>query len=311
MLMAKTMSEHISRKGAMNDETSTGSNTVRKKMSGDGTVSKGMETKSVEAEGNTSSLPLKKKVNGKKEALSIKQRLANAELLALMNKMDDVNTPKVLGKKSKKIQNQERATTLSGKRIEMQTSVPSETDVPQSDRIVRDLSIGLNSSGMTTDYESSEIFMHQMAAYERTAYNSSPEPCPLPPDWPEIQDHLVPGQKATDRPDLKTREFRAKLQELKGDVLEAGVFGGAVNLHTCKKKEVPQVVMSPNCDHIKRDYPLCEKREQFLTYKRIFLLYKRKKKLLCYLVRQECDPSKSLTSRRRFIPPVVNLKVRD
>ncbi|KAI9908060.1 hypothetical protein PsorP6_004441 [Peronosclerospora sorghi] len=157
-LMAKTMSAPISRKGAMNDETSTGSNTLRKKTSGDGTVSKGMETKSVEAEGSTSGLPLKKKVNGKKEALSIKQRLANAELLARMNKMEDVNTPKVLSKKSKKIQNQEGATTLSAKRIEMQKSVLGETDVPESDRIVRerDLSISLNSSGMTSDYESPE-----------------------------------------------------------------------------------------------------------------------------------------------------------
>ncbi|KAI9911341.1 hypothetical protein PsorP6_009484 [Peronosclerospora sorghi] len=98
-LMAKTMSAPISRKGAMNDETSTGSNTLGKTTSGDGTVSKGMETKSVEAEGNTSGLPLKKKVNGKKKALSIKQRLF---ILARMNKMEDVNTPKVLGKEQQR-----------------------------------------------------------------------------------------------------------------------------------------------------------------------------------------------------------------
>ncbi|KAM3232829.1 hypothetical protein P3L10_018188 [Capsicum annuum] len=38
------------------------------------------------------------------------------------------------------------------------------------------------------------------------------------PDWPEIQENLIEGQLAQDRPDLVTRVFRSKLQDLKDQI---------------------------------------------------------------------------------------------
>ncbi|XP_028551783.1 uncharacterized protein LOC114579918 [Dendrobium catenatum] len=53
------------------------------------------------------------------------------------------------------------------------------------------------------------------------------------PDWQEIQHELQPGQSAQDRPDLTTRIFRAKLQDLKDQLFKKSVFGGvaAYNCH--------------------------------------------------------------------------------
>ncbi|XP_056685561.1 uncharacterized protein [Spinacia oleracea] len=44
------------------------------------------------------------------------------------------------------------------------------------------------------------------------------------PSWPEIQSELLAEQVPNDRPDLLTRVFHAKLEELKKDVLERGVL---------------------------------------------------------------------------------------
>ncbi|XP_009791383.2 uncharacterized protein [Nicotiana sylvestris] len=45
------------------------------------------------------------------------------------------------------------------------------------------------------------------------------------PDWAEIQENLCEGQFAQDRPDLVTRIFRAKLQDLKDQIFKKKIFG--------------------------------------------------------------------------------------
>ncbi|XP_062014500.1 uncharacterized protein LOC133731039 [Rosa rugosa] len=48
------------------------------------------------------------------------------------------------------------------------------------------------------------------------------------PNWEEIKVELLPGQVAQDRPDLCTRIFRAKFEELKEDVINKGVLGNII-----------------------------------------------------------------------------------
>ncbi|XP_049350419.1 uncharacterized protein LOC125815062 [Solanum verrucosum] len=45
------------------------------------------------------------------------------------------------------------------------------------------------------------------------------------PEWTEIQEQLCAGQVAQDRPDLVTRVFRAKLQDLKDQIFKKEIFG--------------------------------------------------------------------------------------
>ena len=45
------------------------------------------------------------------------------------------------------------------------------------------------------------------------------------PDWVEIKKQLRPGQLPQDRPDLVTRVFREKLQDLKDQILKKEIFG--------------------------------------------------------------------------------------
>ncbi|XP_049388457.1 uncharacterized protein LOC125852811 [Solanum stenotomum] len=45
------------------------------------------------------------------------------------------------------------------------------------------------------------------------------------PDWVEISEQLCPGQLPQERPDLVTRVFRAKLQDLKDQILKQEIFG--------------------------------------------------------------------------------------
>ena len=45
------------------------------------------------------------------------------------------------------------------------------------------------------------------------------------PLWPEIKRELLPGQTATDRPDIVCRVFHQKLQQIIHDVTKLGVFG--------------------------------------------------------------------------------------
>ena len=52
------------------------------------------------------------------------------------------------------------------------------------------------------------------------------------PEWKEIQDQLKNGQQAQDRPDLMSRVFRAKLQDLKGQLFKKAIFEKvAANVH--------------------------------------------------------------------------------
>ena len=43
--------------------------------------------------------------------------------------------------------------------------------------------------------------------------------------WKEIQDELLPGQKAEDRPDLVSRVFQLKLQAQEEEIIKDGIFG--------------------------------------------------------------------------------------
>jgi hypothetical protein len=45
------------------------------------------------------------------------------------------------------------------------------------------------------------------------------------PNWDEIEDELYPGQTPQDRPDVVTRVFRAKLEELKRRLLDYDILG--------------------------------------------------------------------------------------
>ena len=45
------------------------------------------------------------------------------------------------------------------------------------------------------------------------------------PNWPEIENELLPNQIPSDRPDLTSRVFRLKLKELMNDLIITGVFG--------------------------------------------------------------------------------------
>ncbi|XP_075512261.1 uncharacterized protein LOC142547728 [Primulina tabacum] len=45
------------------------------------------------------------------------------------------------------------------------------------------------------------------------------------PEWKEITDNLKEGQQPQDRPDLTTRVFRAKLQDLKNQIITKSIFG--------------------------------------------------------------------------------------
>ncbi|KAG1703196.1 hypothetical protein DVH05_008107 [Phytophthora capsici] len=107
---------------------------------------------SAEPEERSTAAPTRKKVSGRSEPMSIKQRLANAELLARISKMQDISTPKVLGKKSKKAQD---ADILAAKRAEFRKGDTAEPDVSQRDQMMEDgdLNISLNSSGLISDDE--------------------------------------------------------------------------------------------------------------------------------------------------------------
>ena len=45
------------------------------------------------------------------------------------------------------------------------------------------------------------------------------------PNWPEIKDALLPGQKPSDRPDLIVHVFHAKMKEMLNDIHKKGVLG--------------------------------------------------------------------------------------
>ncbi|CAH0487675.1 unnamed protein product [Peronospora farinosa] len=167
--MADTTIAIKPKNGVTSDESTMRTNGMRKKTTENDTVSKGALTKtklknaqsSAEVEGKTPDVSSKVIKNGKTETMSIKQRLANVELLAQMNKMQDMNTPKVLSKKTKKTEKQEAGKTLAAKRAEMRKMLSSgteEADARQPDQMIEeeDLNISLNSSGLMSDNDSPE-----------------------------------------------------------------------------------------------------------------------------------------------------------
>ncbi|XP_060202830.1 uncharacterized protein LOC132631247 [Lycium barbarum] len=48
------------------------------------------------------------------------------------------------------------------------------------------------------------------------------------PSWPEIEDLLLPTDEVQNRPDLISRTFKAKVEELKSDIVKKGIFGKVV-----------------------------------------------------------------------------------
>ena len=48
------------------------------------------------------------------------------------------------------------------------------------------------------------------------------------PKWCEIQENLLPGQSTTDHPDLMSRAFCTKQQQLLDDITKSGIFGQCV-----------------------------------------------------------------------------------
>ncbi|XP_060195086.1 uncharacterized protein LOC132624302 [Lycium barbarum] len=49
------------------------------------------------------------------------------------------------------------------------------------------------------------------------------------PTWPEIKEHLLLTDEAQNRPDLISRVFRAKIEELKTDINKRNIFGKVAN----------------------------------------------------------------------------------
>lgn len=45
------------------------------------------------------------------------------------------------------------------------------------------------------------------------------------PMWPEIKEHLLPIDEAQNRPDLISKVFRGKVEELKTDILKRNIIG--------------------------------------------------------------------------------------
>ncbi|KAL4564801.1 hypothetical protein LXL04_028872 [Taraxacum kok-saghyz] len=73
------------------------------------------------------------------------------------------------------------------------------------------------------------------------------------PKWPEIQSELLPWQKAEDRPNLVSRVFRAKFEDLKEQLLKRhilGVVGAYVYVIEFQKRGLPHahvlLIMRPN-----------------------------------------------------------------
>ena len=72
------------------------------------------------------------------------------------------------------------------------------------------------------------------------------------PKWPEILRELLPGQTAQDRPDLVTRVFRAKLEDIKKQLFHKhilGVVGAYVYVIEFQKRGLPHahflLIMTP------------------------------------------------------------------
>nr|GEY40100.1 hypothetical protein [Tanacetum cinerariifolium] len=73
--------------------------------------------------------------------------------------------------------------------------------------------------------------------------------------WPEIENELLDGQTASDRPDLVARVFRAKLEVLKNLLFKKNILGRVaayVYIVEFQKRGLPHayffIIMEPQCD---------------------------------------------------------------
>ena len=48
------------------------------------------------------------------------------------------------------------------------------------------------------------------------------------PDWPEIQNSLLPGQSAQARPDLTAQVFNSRLKSITTEIFKKGIFGKVI-----------------------------------------------------------------------------------
>ena len=87
------------------------------------------------------------------------------------------------------------------------------------------------------------------------------------PRWKEIQDELLPGQNASDRPDLVARVFNAKVKELLKDLKVKNVFGvyrGLVQTIEYQKRGLPHVHLLLFLDSASR-FDTAEKIDQIIS----------------------------------------------
>ena len=64
------------------------------------------------------------------------------------------------------------------------------------------------------------------------------------PQWPEIKDELLPGETPQDRPDLITRVFKLKQDQLMHDIVKGELFGKVVahmKVYEWQKRSLPHV----------------------------------------------------------------------
>ncbi|KAL4563839.1 hypothetical protein LXL04_027887 [Taraxacum kok-saghyz] len=81
------------------------------------------------------------------------------------------------------------------------------------------------------------------------------------PQWPEIQNELLPWQNAEDRPDVVSRVFHAKIEDLKEQLLKRhvlGVVGAYVYVIEFQKRGLPHahflLIMRPGSKFMNADY---------------------------------------------------------
>lgn len=68
------------------------------------------------------------------------------------------------------------------------------------------------------------------------------------PSWPEIKHHMLSTDEAQNRPDLVSRVFRAKIEELKVDILKRYIFGKvAAFMYAIELISLLFLLMNTNC----------------------------------------------------------------
>ncbi|KAL7553461.1 hypothetical protein ACHAWF_016745 [Thalassiosira exigua] len=86
---------------------------------------------------------------------------------------------------------------------------------------------------LLSSFADGDRYMHQqlmdaLALYPRFGWSHIFSTMATNPDWPEIKQHLKPGQTALDRPDLVARVSKLKKQELIRDVMKNHIIGKTI-----------------------------------------------------------------------------------